>query len=82
MLMSDQRIFTDYRSSCVIQNELNKKFGIADSNAQRLFLQRNGQEIMNLNRMNAEINKERTYVHVDPHGHDESWKSYKDSLKK
>jgi hypothetical protein len=44
------RMVTDYRSSCVVNEQIKAQNGIKDNYQYRLFLQRNALEIMNKDR--------------------------------
>ena len=45
-VMSDGRIFTEHRSSCLINSQLVRKHNLTNSNDFRAFLQRNGPSIL------------------------------------
>ena len=51
--MSDGRHFTDYRPSCDVNNMIIRDNNIVNSFDGRLFLQRNADEIMNINKKDA-----------------------------
>ena len=83
-LMSDGRHGTDYRPDCVRHVCLNKRQGFTHSNQQRLFLQRNAEQLRaeNLQQFLAHANcASCTDFHVDPNGHDQYWAEYRKSLK-
>ena len=44
--MSDGRVFTDYRVSCQINQDLQKKYGTTDIHAYRHFLQQNAEKVL------------------------------------
>ena len=44
---SDGRAFTDYRPSCYVDQKMQEKLGLNNSMEYRLFLQRNGQTLIN-----------------------------------
>lgn len=82
-LMSDGRHATDYRPSCYVHNLINEQNSLTNSHQQRLFLQRNAEQLMKLNHAffqdKAGCNTCKPY-HVDPNGHDAYWASYKKNL--
>lgn len=45
-VMSDGREFTDYKSSCTLNNFIQQKYGLTNSHDYRYFLQTNGNQIM------------------------------------
>lgn len=45
-IMSDQRVFTDYHSSCDLNRMLQEKFKVQNSHEYRYFLQKNAEQIM------------------------------------
>lgn len=51
--MADGRHFTDYRPSCDLNNDVRRDNQIVDSFESRLFLQRNANQLMNINRNKA-----------------------------
>ena len=51
--MDDGRHFTDYRPNCHINNLVRSNNGILNSHQYRMFLQRNSDKLMNLNRTYA-----------------------------
>ena len=51
--MADGRHFTDYRPSCDLNSEVRRDNEIGDSFEARLFLQRNAEQLMDVNRNNA-----------------------------
>lgn len=53
--MADGRHFTDYRPSCDLNNIINTDNNIKNSFESRVFLQRNGTNLMDLNRENASL---------------------------
>lgn len=79
-LMSDQRHATDYRPSCYVHDLIIKQNGIKNSEQMRMFLQRNAEQLRNLNlnhfQERAGCNSCQHY-HVDPNGHDRYWTNYK-----
>lgn len=82
-LMSDGRLATDYRSSCIVHNLISRHNGIRNSNEQRLFLQRNADALMEMNL--SHFHKKAgcnscEYYHVDPNGNDSYWDNYKQWL--
>jgi DUF971 family protein len=82
-LMSDGRHGTDYRPSCYVHGLINEQNGIVNSHQQRLFLQRNAEKLLQLNLDNFHQHagcKSCQYYHVDPHGHDQYWSSYRNQL--
>ncbi len=44
-IMADGRAFTEWRSSCRINDEIKNKLNIKDDNDYRLYLQRHGMEV-------------------------------------
>jgi hypothetical protein len=51
---SDGRIFTDYNSNCVINNQIMKDNKITSQYEYRKFLQENAEKLMEIDRKNAE----------------------------
>ena len=51
--MSDGRHFTDYRPSCDLNSDVRRDNSITDSFEARLFLQRNAEQLMDINRNKA-----------------------------
>jgi len=52
-LMSDGRHFTDYRPNCLLNNNLQIKSKVLNSYDYRLFLTRNAENIINMNRQHS-----------------------------
>jgi hypothetical protein len=79
-LMSDQRHATDYRPSCYVHDLILKQNKIKNSEQLRMFLQRNANQLRELNlghfKERAGCNTCQHY-HVDPNGHDQYWSNYK-----
>ena len=79
-LMSDQRHATDYRPTCYVHDLILKQNGIRNSEQMRMFLQRNSNQLreLNLGHFNerAGCNSCQDY-HVDPNGHDRYWSNYR-----
>lgn len=48
-VLEDSRIFTDWRSNCQINMDIQKKYGITDSNQYRQFLHDNSDKLINDN---------------------------------
>jgi hypothetical protein len=44
--MQDSRVFTDYQTSCQLNDLLQKKFNVKNSNEYRYYLQQNAEQIM------------------------------------
>lgn len=82
-LMSDQRHATDYRPSCSVHNLILTQNGIKNSEQMRMFLQRNANQLRELNlthfQERAGCNSCQHY-HVDPNGNDRYWDNYKKQL--
>lgn len=49
-LMSDGRIFTDYKASCIVNENLRNKNNLETSDQYRLFLINNAKKIMKTNK--------------------------------
>ncbi len=81
-LMSDGRHATDYRPSCVAYNLIMQHNGLKNSHQQRLFMQRNSEQLqaINLRHFTHLAKGSKVYRHVDPNGHDAFWRAYKASL--
>jgi hypothetical protein len=81
--MSDARHVTDYRPSCFVHLQIMKQNGLVNSHQQRLFFQRNAEQLhdLSLKHFAAKSGCPQPYVHVDPNGHDAYWKNYKAALK-
>lgn len=45
-IMSDSRTFTNYQSSCIMEEFLQKKYNIKNSHDYRSFLQKNAEQII------------------------------------
>lgn len=45
-VMNDARTFTDYQSSCIMEEYLQKKYKITNSHAYRAYLQKNAEQII------------------------------------
>jgi len=85
-LMSDGRIATDYRPSCVVHTLINEQNKVANSHQSRGFLQANAVKLMTMNQTFFQDqfscpSADRLY-HVDPNNHDSYWKNYKQTLVK
>jgi len=85
-LMSDGRIATDYRPSCVTQVLINNQNNLMNSHQSRAFMQENAEKLMAMNRdyfqSQFECPSGGKYFHVDPNEHDIYWKKYKQTLTK
>ena len=79
-LMADQRHATDYRPTCYVHDLILKQNGIRNSEQMRMFLQRNSNQLrdLNLSHFNERsgCNSCQDY-HVDPNGHDRYWSNYR-----
>ena len=78
-LMSDGRLFTDYRSKNRANYEMAEKNKLHSSNKQRLFLQSNGAKLMYLDNKLQETRtlcKTQKLIHPDPFFHEVYWKEY------
>ena len=81
-LMSDGRHITDYRPSCDVHTLIMKQNGLMNSHQQRMFMQRNAEQLqaLNIRHMTQKVGQKQKYFHVDPNGHDAYWRAYKASL--
>lgn len=82
-LMADGRHVTDYRPSCVIYQELQAKNNFANSNDQRMFMQRNAKALRNQNCQrffDRASCKSCTVTQVDPNGSIAYQQQYRASL--
>jgi hypothetical protein len=82
-LMSDQRHATCYRPSCDVHMELFSNAGVKNSEQMKRYLQQNANKLRKQNLLDfhrrANCGSCRFY-HVDPNGHDQYWKNYKNKL--
>ena len=83
-LMNDGRHVTDYRPSCYIHLQIMKQNGLTNSHQQRMFFQRNAEQLhaLNMKHFAAKAGCGHPYYHVDPNGHDAYWQTYKGNLPK
>lgn len=56
-VMNDARTFTNYQSSCIVEEVLQKKYNINNSHEYRAYLQKHAEEIMK-DLADCDINKQ------------------------
>jgi len=82
-LMSDGRLFTDYRSRNRANVAMAEKNKLTSSNGQRLFLQNNGTTLMHLDNKLGETRTlcgAQKLIHPDPFMHDIYWAEYQKKI--
>lgn len=82
-LMSDGRMARDHRPSAYVHDLMIKQNGLKNSHQLRMFLQRNANQLRELNldffHQQYACNSCEPF-HVDPNGHDAYWAAYKEDL--
>jgi hypothetical protein len=85
-LMSDGRVATDYRPSCVVETLINTQNDLTNSHQTRAFLQENAVKFMAMNQSyfqnQFQCPSGGNFYHIDPNENDKYWVQYKTALAK